>query len=329
MAASKQRLFMTGGSGYIGSRIVTFALAEGYEVRSLSRSAANDAKIRALGGVPVRGDLHAVDVLRAEAAAADVVINLADAWMQHRDDYGKVVEIDRAAVQAMAAGLRGTEKPLIITSGTALAKPDPEGGETDENAEEVENPLNGRWRCEGNGLALAEQGVRVCAVRLAPYVYGRGGSGVRLFMGMFAKMGEVCYIGDGAVQTSVVHVDDAARLYLLVAKHGKKGEIYNGVSNTEVSVKEMSAAEAEVLGVPLVSRTKEEVEARGGPILAAFLGSGNRASGAKARRQLSWVPREAGILEDISTGSYAEVAKDFRQGAIDSHSGYENHFTMK
>ena len=75
---SHPSIFITGGSGYIGSRIVEFAIADGYAVTALSRSEASDTKLSDLGATPVRGDLTTLDVLTREAAKADVVISMAD-----------------------------------------------------------------------------------------------------------------------------------------------------------------------------------------------------------------------------------------------------------
>ncbi|TGJ79543.1 hypothetical protein E0Z10_g9229, partial [Xylaria hypoxylon] len=85
-AQKQQRIFMTGASGFIGSRVTEFALAKGYAVHGLARSEPGAAKLRALGAVPVSGSLLSLDVLRAEAAQADIVIHLADAWI---DDFSQ------------------------------------------------------------------------------------------------------------------------------------------------------------------------------------------------------------------------------------------------
>jgi nucleoside-diphosphate-sugar epimerase len=83
---------MTGASGYIGSVITEFAIAEGYTVKGLSRSPTSDAKILALGATPVRGDLRTYDVLTEESAKADLVIHLADSILDDfTQEYSKVI----------------------------------------------------------------------------------------------------------------------------------------------------------------------------------------------------------------------------------------------
>jgi nucleoside-diphosphate-sugar epimerase len=122
------RIFVTGATGYIGRVVTERALAEGHAVYGLSRNEKGDAQLRALGAKPVRRELTSLDVLRQESAQAEAVLHLAyihDFGM----DYEEVLRIDAAAVDALGEPLRGTERALVITSGTAVVDPDPAGGQ--------------------------------------------------------------------------------------------------------------------------------------------------------------------------------------------------------
>lgn len=304
-----KRIFMTGASGYIGSRITEFAIAQGYKVHGLSRSEANDEKLRKLGAVPVRGDLTTLDVLRRESAKADIVINLASAFTIASPSYESVMPIDNAALDAMADGLEGSGKPLVTTGGTLFVEPDPDGGETDESAPENQKMKNRRSENAKHALSLTKRGVCVTNVRLAPYVYGRGGSGVALFMKMAAQQGGLTTVDGGKQNVTTVHVDDAARLYLLVAEKGRSGEAYNASGENHLTTRELYEAMAAEINVPVRDISLEEAEKTMGPMVAAFLAGDGRASNAKARRELGWVPREVGVLEDIKHGSYQAVAE--------------------
>lgn len=91
-------------------------------------------------------------------------------------DYEEILSIDAAAVDALAEPLRGTGKAFVITSGTAVVEPDAQGGETTEDSPLSETfILRHRIRSERHALRLSEEGVRVSAIRLPPYVFGRGG----------------------------------------------------------------------------------------------------------------------------------------------------------
>ena len=305
---------MTGASGYIGSAVTEFAVAEGYDVYGLSRTEKSDTTLTGLGAVPVRGDLHSLDVLRGESAQAQIVLHLADAYTSNFGmDYEEVLRIDAAAVDAMGESLQGTGKPLVVTSGTLVVSPDPSGAETTESAPLSPNPVNDRVRAEQHALQLCAKGVQVCAVRLAPYVYGQGGSGIRLFMQMSVNNGEVIFINDGGARISTIHVHDAATLYLLAAKKAKAGDVFNATSSTDVTARQIAEVMGSSVNLPVRSLTFEETASKTGEFLAKFLSSKNRASNAKAIRELGWQPRELGILEDIRTGSYQAVAQELRK----------------
>lgn len=308
------KIFVTGANGYIGGSITEQAVAAGHAVYGLSRTDAGDAKLRALGATPVRGDLTTLDVLRDQSADADAVLHLAFPVLA---DYEEVLRLDAAATDALAEPLRGTDKPLVVTSGSALVEPDPAGAETTE-----ESPLartfflKDRVRAEQHALRLAEQGVRVSAIRLAPYVYGRGGSGVAILMQAAAKAGESIYVDDGQLRTSSVHVDDAAAVYLLAMEKAKAGDVFNAAASNTVTLRELAEAIGEALQVPVRSVSRTEAEAIWG-WMVNFVQHENRASSRKAVAELGWQPKEVDMLTDIRTGSYRELVDhmDIRDGS--------------
>ncbi|OOF99091.1 hypothetical protein ASPCADRAFT_140737 [Aspergillus carbonarius ITEM 5010] len=305
-------IFLTGGSGYIGSAITTLAISQGYKVHSLSRNSSSDTKITSLRAIPIRGDLTSLSTLREQSHRADIVIHLADPMSgNYSMPYDERIRIDDAAVSAIGEGLEGSNKPLVVTSGSLVVAAT--GAETDETSALWEKPLNERIVSERNNLRLCERGVKVSVVRLAPFVYGRGGSGVALFMRMFAGLGEVKVVGDGEGVTSAVHVEDAARLFLLAAEKAQAGEVFNGCSEWGVTFGELGRAMAEVMGVGVGYMSFEEAVGTWGEFFAGFLSTENRASGGKAMGVLGWKPERVGILEEVRKGSYVELAESLNK----------------
>jgi len=156
-------------------------------------------------------------------------------------------------MDAIAEGLKGTDKPLIVSSGTLMVAPDPNGVKTNEKPMLEPKPIAERIHCEQHALSLVDKGVKVTAIRLAPFVYGCGGSGVSQFMALALNTKQAVYVGEGHWCTSTVHVDDAARLYLLASKQGKAGDIFNATNTTNITMRQVGEAVAAALDVPAVS----------------------------------------------------------------------------
>ncbi|KAI9040778.1 NAD-dependent epimerase nscE [Aspergillus affinis] len=311
---SQQKIFITGATGFIGRVVAEFAIKDGYNVRGLSRSEEGDVLLNSLGATPVRGDLTSLDVLTQESASADIIFHLA---FDHdfTKPYDQILALDTAAVNALAAPLVGTNKPLITTGGTAMVAPDPNGNETDETSPPPPNPLIPRHLAEENALSWAQKGVRSISIRLPQYVYGRGTANgfAALLIKLAIQSNESVYLGDGEYCASSVHVDDAARLYFAAAARAKPGDIFNGTAKTDTTYKAIATAVGEAAKVPVRSITAEEATGRWGPFLAAFYSIANRASNRKAVEQLGWKPEGPGLLEEITQGSYLAVVEEFRK----------------
>ena len=322
---SKGNIFITGASGYIGSVVTEQAVSQGYTVHGLSRNEAADEKLKALGAIPIRGDLTTLDVLRREAEQADIVFHLAFIHDWNRD-YAEITRIDREAMGAIREGIKGTNKPFLISSGSALAEPDPTGRETTEESPAITKmPFSLRLESEKRALDWSNEGMGIVSVRLPPYVYGRGGSGfIPWLMQMAVKNGEALFVDEGTTRTSGVHVDDAAALYLLIAQKLragdiKAGEIFNATASNYPTVKEMAEAIGAVLGVPVRSAKLEEVQEKWGEFLVWFVQHTNMASNKKAREQLGWELHGDEMLADIRSGSYVELAKKLKEGGVSKY----------
>lgn len=218
--------------------------------------------------------------------------------------------------------MKGSEKSLVTSTGTLNSRPDPNGSEVDEDAPNDKNsPLKIRTTSDDNATAKAKDGIRVSTIRLAPFVFGHGGSGFTpwLISKAFAAK-ESFYIGDGSTRTTTVHVDDAADLYLLAAQHPTGGR-FNASGSTTVTAKDMAETIGKLLNVPVRSVSPEEgaKEDKLGGFLTMVTTMECRASSQKARTELGWIPKGVDWITDVSTGSYKALAAKLEQGGGQAH----------
>ncbi|MGN6819628.1 MAG: SDR family oxidoreductase [Sphingomonas sp.] len=299
------RVFLTGATGFIGSRVVAELVNHGHQILGLTRSDAGAAWLEAAGAQAHRGELEDPATLARGAAAADAVIHTA---FDH--DFSNFVancEKDRRVIAAMGAALLGSDRPLIITSGTGMGSTGP-GRPAVEDAVDWDNP-NPRVASERAGAELADQGVSVAVVRL-PQVHDTVKQGLISPLVEIARAkGVVGYVGDGANRWPAAHVLDVARLYRLALERHEPGARYNAVAEEGVPVRAIAEAIAAGLGVPTASLSEEEAADYFG-WLAPFAALDMPASSAATRERLGWQPQGPSLLHDLERIDYGVAAAD-------------------
>jgi len=237
--------FVTGGSGFIGGRLVRRLVGEGRTVRALARSDTAAETVASLGADPVRGELGEPTALTAAADGADVAFHLAahlGEWGRWEDfERGNVVGTRNVLAACEEAGVRrfvhcGTEAALM--AGAPLVR-------VDETA-----PLRPDSRAPYPATkAKAEQAVRRASrdgfetVVLRPrFVWGKGDTTLLPEMVATVEAGRFAWVGGGTNVTETTHVDNVVEGLILAAAKGRAGEAYFVTDGEPVVFREFVSA---------------------------------------------------------------------------------------
>ncbi len=298
------RLFVTGGSGFIGSAVVPELLGAGHEVVGLARSDASASALAHAGAEVLRGDLEDLDSLRRGATTSEGVVHLG--YVHDFSDMTIGAAVDLRAIEAIGDTLAGSDKPFVITTGTLLlalgnVEVAPGGFGTEED---VSNAAMPRVASENTAIALADRGVRSSAIRLSPSVHGLGDHGfVPILVGIAREKGVSAFVGDGANRWPGVHRLDAARLFRLAVENAPAGSRWHGVADEGVAFCDIAEVIGRHLHVPVRSVPSEEADAHFG-FLGGLVSVDNPTSNALTRERLGWEPVEPGLLADLDEGHY-------------------------
>lgn len=304
------RIFVTGATGFIGSAIVPELINAGHEVLGLTRSEAGAKSLTAAGAQVHRGDLNDFDSLRKGAAMSDGVIHTA--FIHDFSRFQEVCEIDRRAIEALGSALAGSDRPLLVTSGTAIANGAPGHPATEQDASDSSQVIP--RASEQAAASVSAKGVRVGVVRL-PQVHNTLKQGLVTYAIELARQkGVSAYVGDGQNRWPAVHVLDAARLYRLALEKLEANARYHAVAEEGVPMREIAEVIGRGLKLPVVSVSPEEAPAHFG-WLAVFAGRDLPASGVLTQERLAWRPTGPGLIADLEQVHYHETETDAASAA--------------
>lgn len=290
------QVFVTGATGFIGSRVVKELLDAGHQVLGLTRSDEGAKALEAAGAKAHRGQLEDLESLRSGAAAADAVIHTA---FQH--DWSKFAEScekDKRAIETIGAVLEGSSRPFIVSSGVGVAQ----GRAATEDDPPLSSPSLPRVS-EVTAVALMDRSVHTIVMRL-PQVHDTVKQGlITPLISIARAKGVSAYLGGGLNRWPAAHVTDVAQLYRLALEKGSAGARYHAVAEEGVPLKDIATVIGRGLNVPVTSISQEQAQEHFG-FLGFFAGRDAVISSAQTRSKLGWKPTGPDLLTDLRNLNY-------------------------
>ena len=289
------KVFITGATGFIGSAVVKELLSHGHKVLGLTRTEQGVAALTVAGAEPYRGSLEDLDSLAKGAAQSDGVIHLA--FDHDFSTYAQNCEDDRHVIEVLGSALAGSNRPLIVTSGTGMTNTVP-GRPATEDGPPMSSTMTPRAASEEAVEAIVAAGGNASVVRL-PQVHDTRVQGlVTPAIQVAIEKRLSAYIGDGSGRWPAAHISDVAPLYRLALERAERGARWHAVAEEGVTMRAIAEAVGRRLSLPVKSLTPEEAPAHFG-WLAMFAAFDMPASGEQTKKKLGWHPAGPGLIADL------------------------------
>jgi nucleoside-diphosphate-sugar epimerase len=288
------KVFVTGGTGYIGSAVSLQLKKAGHDVQALVRNKDKASVLQGAGVKLVQGDLANPAGYAAAAYGVQAIVHCAsDSGPQH-------VELDRKSIQNARELLHGRVGATFIYTSGIWVLGDTAGAVADESTST--NPAQiAAWRPahEQITLGLSKEGIRAVVVRPG-IVYGgaRGGIPASMF-GSALKQGAAQMIGEGANHWPLVHVEDLAELYVRLVERAPAGSIFHAADASTHTLREIAEAASRAAGKggKVSALPLDKARQSMGPFADA-LALDQKLSSEKARTELDWRPRHEDFVAE-------------------------------
>ena len=288
------RIFLTGATGFIGSKIVPELIGVGHQVLGLTRSDAGERALREAGAEAYRGDIEDLTSLRKGAEGCDGVIHTA--FDHNFQNFVANCEKDRLAILALGDALEGSDSPLVVTSGVGMGTAVP-GQPATEDYFDAEHP-HPRKASELAAQELLQRGINVSVARLSQ-IHDATRQGLVTYLIELARAkGVSAYVGEGQNRWSAAHVLDTARLFRLALEKREAGARYNATAEEGIELRRIAEVIGKQLNVPVVSLSLHETPEHFG-WMSAFAGMDMSATSTKTRERLQWKPTGPGLLTSL------------------------------
>jgi nucleoside-diphosphate-sugar epimerase len=290
------KIALTGGTGFIGSHILSELVTNSHSVTALVQGDEQATAVRARGAEPAVVDLYDRGAVVKVFEGTDGAVHTASPGDETS------ANLDSAVVDAAIDAFGTSGKPYAHISGLWIY-----GSNLDiTERSPVNAPAMVAWKEPIQQRLLSATGMRGTVV-VSSVAYGDGGGGIPgLLLGSPRdELGNLIMLGNGQQHWSTVHVADLANFFRRVLENDSARGTYvigNGEKSTVAQITKAAAVTAGGSGA--VPGSGEEARARLGDYFAEVLLLDQGTQAGRARSELGWEPVRPGFVEEFRTGSY-------------------------
>jgi hypothetical protein len=250
------RVFITGGTGLVGSRLAARLIERGDTAVVLSRNRSAGAQFGA-GAELVEGDPTTTGAWQQAIDGCDAVVNLAGENIFARrwnDEFKARIQDSRvnSTRQVVAAIARAGRKPAVLVNASAIGYYGPRGDEEiTETAAAGDDFLAHAcvaWEAAAREMMASE--VRTAILRIGVVLATNGGALAQMLTPF--KLGVGGPVGNGRQWMPWIHIDDLASLFLFAIDNHDVSDVLNATAPEPVTNREFSKALGRALGRPAI-----------------------------------------------------------------------------
>lgn len=238
------RVFLTGGSGYVGRNLIRHLVQQGANVVALARSEKSADVVRALGATAYRADMLDPDLANGMAGCDTLIHAAADTFHgagspnQHYTNQQGTRNVFGAA---LAAGVRHAvhiSTEAVLATGKALVN-------VDESTALPRHPAGDYSRSKGvaETIALGFNSDALAVVVLRPrFIWGRDDTTALPQLINAVRSKQFAWISGGNYLTDTTHIGNLCEAVLLALSHGRGGQVYFITDGEPVPFREFATA---------------------------------------------------------------------------------------
>ena len=244
------KIFVTGGSGFLGSELIERLLREGNIVYGLSRNSQTATNFKKKGVIPVEGDFSNISNWEKSLQEMDAVIHCAapvEFWGKWELFENDIVNVTKNLLQA--SDRNRVKRFIYISSESVLQdkKPLLDIEETFPYPQEP-NSFYGKSKMLAEMEILNYQGSVHCIILRPTFIWGKG---VKALDTMIEKIksNQFMWINKGVCPIETVHVKNVVHAIVLSLTKGNNKSIYNITDDSQTTAKEFLSSLIETKGI--------------------------------------------------------------------------------